>query len=96
MKTSPIILYTSFFMVFFIPGFSQTPKNIILLIGDGMGFNHIEACNNFYAQDQIYQKWDSYRVSTYSKEGFYNGDSAFNDFNFIKKHYTDSGAAATA
>jgi alkaline phosphatase len=77
-------------------GFSQKKKNIILLIGDGMGFNHIEACNNFYGETQTYQNWDTYRVSTYSKEGFYNADSVLTDHTFVTKDYTDSGAAATA
>ena len=64
------------------------------MIGDGMGFNHIEACNNFYGEKQDYQNWETYRVSTYSKEGFYSSDSAYADFNFVKDRYTDSGAAA--
>jgi alkaline phosphatase len=76
--------------------FGQSPKNIILIIGDGMGFNHLKACNNFYGTTPNYQEWDTYRVSTYSKEGFYNSDSAYEDFNFIRKRYTDSGAAGTA
>jgi alkaline phosphatase len=80
----------------FIQGYAQTPKNIIVMIGDGMGFNHVEACNNYYGKVREHHKWDTYRVSTYSKEGFYNSDSAYNDFNFVKKRYTDSGAAATA
>ncbi len=85
-------------IVLFINNFSfaQSPKNIILVIGDGMGFNHLKASNNYYGTTPSYQKWDSYRVSTYSKEGFYNSDSAFENFNFIKKRFTDSGAAATA
>jgi len=66
------------------------------MIGDGMGYNHIEACNNYYEEVQNYQNWDQYRVSTYSKEGYYNSDSAYNDYNYVNKGYTDSGAAATA
>ena len=41
--------------------------------------------NNFYGETPKYQKWDTYRVSTYSNEGFYNSDSAYKDFNFVKK-----------
>ena len=93
-------IFKVFFIICFIiltnNCFSQHTKNIILMIGDGMGFNHIEACNNFYNEKQDYQNWESYHVSTYPKEGFYNSDSAYADFNFVKKRYTDSGAAATA
>ncbi len=92
-----IKIMTFFFLpLITISVYAQKPKNIILMIGDGMGFNHIQACNNYYGENQQYEKWNMLRVSTYSKEGFYNSDSAYNDFNYVKKRFTDSGAAATA
>lgn len=76
--------------------FSQKPKNIILLIGDGMGINHLHATNNYYDYSPAYQKWDEYRMSTYNKQGYYNSDSVYSNFSFVNHGFTDSGAAATA
>lgn len=76
--------------------YAQNPKNIIVMIGDGMGYNHIQACNNYFGEKQEFEEWEQLWVSTYCKEGFYNSDSAYSDFNFVKRGYTDSGAAATA
>lgn len=56
-------------------------KNVILLIGDGMGFNHIENTKLFFDIEEFsFEKVRPYSVTTFSKD---------NDV-------TDSAAAATA
>ncbi len=95
-----IFLLTVF--ISFICPFSeaQNPKNIILFIGDGMGYNQIQACNYYYGvKKQKYQKFDvKLWVSTYPYGWFYNTDSVWSDngFLFLTKKYTDSAPAATA
>jgi len=73
------------------------PKNIILFIGDGMGINHIKACDYYYDLIQPYEKWeDFYWVSTFPYGSSYNTDSAWTFFNYVKERWTDSAPAATA
>ncbi|MDX9972214.1 MAG: alkaline phosphatase [FCB group bacterium] len=85
------------------PALAQdTPKakNIILFIGDGRGINHIEAANFFQhgeAGKQLYQQtFKTLYMSTYSVEGGYDPQAAWNDPGYIKKKTTDSAAAGTA
>jgi alkaline phosphatase len=88
------------------------PKNIIVFISDGMGFNHLKATNYFtYGQDnaQVYEQgdWARYAMATYSMvlsttdtdtvySSGYNPQLASIDPEYFKKGYTDSGAAGTA
>ncbi len=88
------------------------PKNIIVFIGDGMGYNHILAANYFehgMANAQAYeqQDWVSLAMATYSSvisisngdtvfSGGYNPREAWENPAYIIKDYTDSGAGATA
>ncbi len=88
------------------------PKNIIIFIGDGMGFNHILAANYYEhgeANSQIYEKndWVKYAMATYNAvldikdgdtifAGGYNPYKAWTDAEYIKTGHTDSGAGATA
>lgn len=47
----------------------KSPKNIILMISDGCGYNHIKATNYYYGQNtrQVYENFPViYGVSTYS------------------------------
>ena len=67
--------------------FPATFKNAIIMIGDGMGFNHVEAAKNsdmgeFFAE----QFPNKGKARTRSQTVINNGDSG----------YTDSAAAATA
>jgi alkaline phosphatase len=80
---------------------ADSPKNIILLIGDGFGFNH--ALSGAYYLDgeagsQRYEKeFHRLAMSTYSADGQgYDPDKAWTDPGYIKEEYTDSAAAATA
>jgi len=90
--------------------FSQDiPKNIILMISDGCGHNHINATSLYQYGNtgtQVYEKFPiQLWVSTYSarnlkvsvpyKEG-YEPEKAWSWFEYVKSGATDSGAAATA
>jgi alkaline phosphatase len=75
-------------------------KNIIVMISDGWGFNHLEAASYYeYGKDarQIYNRFPfQFAVSTYSYYCSYDPAQAWSDFNYVKACYTDSAAAATA
>ncbi|MGB9639390.1 MAG: alkaline phosphatase, partial [Anaerolineales bacterium] len=72
-------------------------KYIILLIGDGMGSNHIQAANLYTNQIPAYQSWQNTWVSTYPLDGEYNPDLAWQNFSYVSQlKITDSAAAATA
>ena len=84
------------------------PKNIIVMIGDGMGRNHITATNYyFYGKDsaQVYEKFPvQLFMSTYPaviednlKYSLkYDSEYFWADFENPKDGYTDSAPAATA
>ncbi len=75
----------------------KKPKNIILFIGDGMGYNQIKACDYYYDEVQPYEKWENqFWVSTYPFGSSYNSDSVWTFYNYVKTRYTDSAPAATA
>jgi len=79
----------------------QYPKNIILMISDGCGFNQAAAASLYqYGQDgtQIYEKFPvKLAMSTYSKSGEgYDPQSAWKSFRYLLNKPTDSAAAATA
>ncbi len=76
-------------------------KNVIVMIGDGMGYNQTLA-GSYYrfgaAGMQIYCGFPfQFAESTFSTDGWgYDPALAWSDFNYVKTHYTDSAAAATA
>jgi len=77
------------------------PKNIILCISDGCGYNCFDAASLYqYGKtgEQVYEKFPvKYAVSTYSASGNkYDPDKAWKSFDFVKKEPTDSAASATA
>jgi alkaline phosphatase len=79
----------------------QKPKNIILFIGDGYGFNHMLAADYYqYGKtgQQSYQKFPiCCAMSTYPAGGYgYDPVKAWSSFTYVKKKYTDSAAAGTA
>lgn len=93
--------------------FSQgkTPKNVIIMISDGCGYNHIQATDLYqYGEfnSQSYEKFPvKYFVSTYPgmadigdsifyQPAPYNTDSAWTNFNYVKRDMTCSAAAGTA
>jgi alkaline phosphatase len=90
----------------------EQPKNIIIFVSDGMGFNHLKATNYYQygeANAQVFEQddWTRFAMATYSSvmrvrdgdtifSGGYNPQKASTDPEYLKLDYTDSGAAATA
>ena len=88
------------------------PKNIIVFVSDGMGYEHVRATNFFnhgkdHAQPYEQPDWIHFAMTTYSSvislgendtiyTGGYNPHEASNNPDYIKQKYTDSGAAGTA
>lgn len=76
------------------------PKNVILMIGDGMGHNHVEAGSDYtygVPKGQPYWQWTYIPVATFSanNQQGYAVEEAWKDFNYFLKMPTDSAAAAT-
>lgn len=83
-------------------------KNVIIMISDGWGFNHLEAASYWeYGKDarQIYNRFPfNFAMSTYMayQEGDpcygqgYDPEIAWTSFDYVKDCYTDSAASATA
>lgn len=76
------------------------PRAIILMIGDGYGFNHLKASafygEGFYPSDMIAQFDIALAVSTWPANGSYDPELAWSDFAYPPRSPTDSAAAATA
>jgi alkaline phosphatase len=76
------------------------PKNIILIIVDGGGFNHIDAADYYACGKKGSQPFEKFpaklAMTTYSAAGAYDPKKAAEDFNYVKTGFTDSAAAATA
>jgi len=80
---------------------SAAPKNVIVLIADGLGYNQVDAASLYqYGQTgmQIYEKFPVvYAMSHYPIDGHgYDPKLAWSDFDYIRKKTTDSAASATA
>ncbi|MCF6269402.1 MAG: alkaline phosphatase [Melioribacteraceae bacterium] len=78
-----------------------TPKNIIIFLGDGMGYNHIDIASYYQFGEtgkQVYEKFPvKLGMSSHMIGGVvYNPDSAWTNFNYVKKRPTDSAASGTA
>ncbi len=79
----------------------EAPRNIILFIADGCGFNHMESASLFVSgrpHTQVYYSFPiQYAMSTHSADGKeYDPQEAWNSFDFVQDGPTDSAAAATA
>lgn len=77
------------------------PKNVIIMISDGMGFMHNDIASIYrygYPQGQSYWNFTHLAVSTYSAEtpGGYDPHLIYSDFAYMKTKPTESSAAATA
>ncbi|MFC2142610.1 alkaline phosphatase [Acidobacteriota bacterium] len=82
------------------PG-ESVPRNVILFIADGCGFNHMEAASLFahgLPEAQVYARFPiKYAMTTYPAEGsVYDPHSAWKTFSYVEEGATDSAAAATA
>lgn len=81
----------------------KSPKNIIIMIGDGMSYNTVTATNYYVnGKDSVsYQYFPvKYACSTYNgmEKQEYRADSAWLNFDWVRTagKYTDSAPAATA
>ena len=81
------------------PGKSKT-RNIVVLISDGCGFNHVAAAGLYQhgkTGAQIYESFPvSIAMSTYAADQEYDPDRAWKKFDYVSSRCTDSAAAATA
>ena len=79
---------------------SRKPKNIILFISDGCGFNHVSAADLYQYGKTASQPYEKFPVmlamSTYMAGGSYDPNLAWRNFDYLKHGCTDSAAAATA
>ncbi len=83
------------------PKAKQSPKNIIVFISDGCGYNHVKAAGlfEFGAEGkQVYQQFPvRYAMSTFPADGIgYDPQKAWADFGYVLQKPTDSAASATA
>jgi alkaline phosphatase len=79
------------------------PKNVILMISDGQGYNTVKATDYYTGTKGVYESFPvQYGVSTYSAgtptqpSWGYDPSLAWSDFSYIQSHYTDSASAASA
>ena len=80
---------------------AKTIKNIILLISDGCGYNHIEITDYYQygkLRSQVYEKFPVILpMTTYSASGYgYDGEEFWLNFDYGLEYATDSSAAVTA
>ncbi|MFA4901513.1 MAG: alkaline phosphatase [Desulfobaccales bacterium] len=82
---------------------ADMPKNVILMISDGQGYNTVKATDYFTGTKGVYESFPvQYGMSTFSagKPGApstgYDPSLAWSDFNYVKFRPTDSSSAATA
>lgn len=91
------VLWASFFAV---AEQAATPRNIIVMISDGCGFNHVLAASLYQDGEpgqQRYQKtFTPLAMSTYPAGGSYEPEQVYADLEACTKGATDSAAAATA
>jgi alkaline phosphatase len=79
---------------------TDCPTNIILIIADGAGFNHINAFDYYRGGKKGSQSFEKFpvklAVTTYSTGGSYEPKKAAKDFDYVKFGATDSAAATTS
>lgn len=72
-------------------------KNVILMIGDGMGFKHVEATRNYVGSPLAMEALPVHLgCTTFPIGGSYNSALAATTFSYLNGGATDSAAAATA
>jgi len=76
------------------------PKNVIILIADGAGFNHFKAADYYQCGRVPCQVFELFPVrlamSTYPAGGGYDANVIWSSFDYVANNPTDSAAAATA
>ncbi len=89
-------------MVFAVDGRSADwgPRNIIVMISDGCGYNHVDATSMYQhgtTGAQVYHQFPiQFGMSTYMSGGRYDPERAWSQFNYVTSSATDSAASATA
>jgi alkaline phosphatase len=82
------------------PQAADQPKNVIVMISDGCGFNHMTAARFYEHGDQADPLYEAFPVAmamrTCASGGSYDPAQAAEDFDYVSKGATDSAAAATA
>jgi len=75
-------------------------KNVIIMIADGCGYNHVNAASIYRygtTDAQAYEKFPiRLGMSTYGAAQGYDPQMAWQYFDYVNLEYTDSAAAATA
>lgn len=92
------------FMALIPPAFSSSPqtttlphpKNVIIMIGDGMGYNCIKAADFYFGPSSFSQFPVQTAVATFYAGSSYDPKKAWNKPSYLKKGFTESAAAATA
>jgi alkaline phosphatase len=76
------------------------PKNVIIMIADGGGFNHYKSADYYDCGRSPCQPYEDFPVrlamTTYPRGGSYDANLAWRSFDYLDKGATDSAAAATA
>jgi alkaline phosphatase len=88
----------------FAPHPQRAPRNVIVMIADGLGFNHIHAADYWQHGEADRQAYSRFPVrlamSTFAADpeegGGYDAALAWSTFDHVTKGATDSAAAATA
>jgi alkaline phosphatase len=79
---------------------NHSPRNVILIIADGWGYNQIDAASYYQYGQKGHQIYEHFPVqlgmSTYLFAGGYSAASAWDSFDYVRSGATDSAAAATA
>lgn len=109
MKRIPLLFLNSIAVVFLlfgiytlvIPESNSVPKNIIIMISDGCGYNHIDAASLYEFGRTDVQAFEAfpvrYAMSTFSADDDgYDPEQAWKNFDYVKTKYTDSAASITA
>ncbi|MFH2005375.1 MAG: alkaline phosphatase [bacterium] len=75
-------------------------KNVILMIADGWGFNHVDAASLYETGrlgSVLYERFPfQWAMTTYNEGGSYDPSNAVADFSYVCIAPTDSAAAGTA
>ena len=91
---SLLLLIAVFFVL---AGPAQAAKRVILMVGDGMGFKHVEMTHNYVGSQLAMEQLPvTYAVSTWEHGGGYDPSQAWSIFNYVTNASTDSASAATA
>jgi alkaline phosphatase len=67
------------------------PHNVIILVGDGMGYYHVDAANLYQhgaTGQQGYEQFPyQYGMSTYAVDGSYDPQQAWDSFTYVQSGY---------